>query len=80
MEEYVEIGLPDKMTMARQFDSVKITRKWFGFQFIFMTIFAVVWNGILYTQFAPDFSIPDLVWLHVVAGCSGNLLRVNRLV
>ena len=51
MSDSMDIGLPDKMDINHYDDYMHITRKWFGWSIIFMTVFAVVWNAFLFGFF-----------------------------
>jgi hypothetical protein len=52
MKEPMDIGLPEKLSLQRFPDYIHISRKWFGFQVIFMTVFAVFWNFFLVNFYA----------------------------
>lgn len=65
MSEFVEIGLPEKMHVERAHDSLTITRKWFGWETIFITVFAVIWNSFIFSDFTGFENLP---LLHTVAG------------
>ncbi|MBU2880934.1 hypothetical protein KO525_15755 [Psychrosphaera sp. B3R10] len=68
MKDFVELGLPDKMDIKRQYNAMTITRKWFGWQVIFLTVFAVVWNGIIFNNYLSVEAYSELPWIHIIAG------------
>lgn len=51
MKDPMDIGLPDKLSLEKFPTYIRITRKWFGIQTIFITVFAVFWNGLLYSYY-----------------------------
>lgn len=73
--EFMEIGIPEKIEISRNFQHLRIERKWFGFKFIVLTLFVIVWCGFLINWYAMAFASPglDLMFilfplLHVTAG------------
>lgn len=76
--EFMEIGIPEKITVTRDFQHLQIVRKWFGFRFIVLTLFVIVWDAFLLNWYAsilsfPSLSGPGLMFalfplLHVAAG------------
>jgi hypothetical protein len=48
MDDRIEVGLPDKLEINRRGSEIEIVRTWFGPQVLFMTVFAVFWDGFLY--------------------------------
>ena len=68
MNDFVDIGLPDKMNITRQYDSMTIIRKWFGWDVIFITVFAVIWNGIIFKNYSNLESYESLPWIHILVG------------
>lgn len=46
-EPIMDLGLPEGMDMVNNLDSLEITRRWFSWKIIAMTLFAVVWDGFL---------------------------------
>lgn len=61
--DVVEVGLPAKLERRRTAEGMEITRRWFGWQVVFMTAFAAFWDGFL------------VVW-YMQAGKSGDLMMV----
>lgn len=56
MTNEVDIGLPEKLEVVRHGSHVEIVRKWFGWQIVVMTGFAIFWDAFLinwYTQVVP---------------------------
>lgn len=47
MKDYMDIGLPEKLQLETFSDYIHISRKWFGLQFIILTLFTLFWNGFL---------------------------------
>lgn len=73
MEEHMEVGLPDKMALQKFPSYIHISRKWFGLQIIFMTVFAVFWNIFIFRFYvgmdeSTDSFAKMLPLLHVVVG------------
>ncbi len=48
MGERIEVGLPDKLEINRRGSEFEIVRTWFGPQVLFVTVFAVFWDGFIY--------------------------------
>lgn len=75
MQKNVEVQLPEKLRMARYPEYIHISRKWFNSQIIFMTVFAVMWNVLLFKLYADMDESTDLFsklfpLLHVAVGVS----------
>jgi len=68
MSDFVDIGLPDKMNITQQYDSMTITRNWFGWEVIFMSLFAVVWNSVIFNNYSSLEGEESLPWIHILAG------------
>jgi len=76
--EFADIGIPDNIKIAKNFQHLRIVRKWFGFKFIFLTLFVIVWDAFLLNWYSmalsPSFRIGvDLMFvlfplLHVTVG------------
>lgn len=62
-DEAVEIGLPARLERRKTPAGMEIIRKWLGVEIVFMTFFAVIWDGFL-------------VFWYDQAGRSGNLMLV----
>ncbi|MBN1935440.1 MAG: hypothetical protein JW934_12300 [Anaerolineae bacterium] len=45
--QVMDLGLPNGMEMFNNGDSFAITRRWFSLSTIFLTVFAVFWDGFL---------------------------------
>ena len=71
MTDFVEVGLPDKMHIDRTYDSLTITRKWFGFDTILITAFAIIWNIFI-------ISFDSLPLLHAFAGVCISYIALTR--
>ncbi|MEP0355604.1 MAG: hypothetical protein ABJH06_06650 [Paraglaciecola sp.] len=73
MKEHMDLGLPEKLELQEFPDYMRISRKWFSGQVIFMTVFAIFWNGFLW-QFYADMGEEADVFskifplIHVAAG------------
>lgn len=48
----MDVGIPEGMTINSSFDGMKIERRWFSNQTLFMTVFVVVWDSFLFTGIA----------------------------
>lgn len=73
MSSDFNIGLPDRMTMNEYDDYLHITRKWFSTKALFLTAFAVVWNGAMINYYQKLSANADLMaWLfpsiHLMVG------------
>lgn len=73
MENRIEVGLPDKLALNRRGSEIEIVRTWFGSQVLFMTFFAVFWDGFLYFWYAklgdsPDPMMRYFPMIHVAVG------------
>ena len=73
MTNHIDLGLPEKIELQEYPDYLHISRKWFGWQTVFMTVFAVFWNGFLYNFFNNMGGDTDLFarlfpLIHVAAG------------
>ena len=73
MTNHIDLGLPEKIELQEYPDYLHISRKWFGWQTVFMTVFAVFWNGFLYNFFNNMGEDTDLFTrifplIHVAAG------------
>jgi hypothetical protein len=53
--QYAELGIPEKIKIDKDFQHLHIVRKWFGFKFIFLTLFAIVWDGFLIFWYVTAF-------------------------
>jgi len=54
--KYTEIGIPDSIKIDKNFQGLRITRKWFGFKFVLLTLFVVIWDAFLVNWYAMAFS------------------------
>lgn len=54
--EYSDIGIPGNIHVDRNVHHLRITRKWFGFKFIFFTLFVLVWDAFLINWYSMAFS------------------------
>jgi hypothetical protein len=57
----LDVGLPEGIDVKESYKGLEISMKWFSFKIIFLTFFAVFWNGFL------------VVWFTIALG-SGSLL------
>ena len=71
----MDIGLPDKLALNYRESGFEITKKWFGLSTIFLTVFAVFWDGFLFVWYsiALGFGQANLLMvlfplIHVAAG------------
>ena len=73
MAEKIDIGLPDKLGLFHHGSHIEIIRKWFGFQIVFATFFAIIWDGFIYNWYSMigENTDPMAIYfplLHVAAG------------
>lgn len=54
-KESTEIGIPDNIQIARNFQHLRIIRRWFGVKFILLTLFVIVWDAFLINWYASAF-------------------------
>ena len=54
--EFTDIGVPEKMQISKNFQQLRIVRKWFGFKFVFLTLFVIIWDAFLVNWYAMAFS------------------------
>jgi hypothetical protein len=54
--KYTEIGIPDSIKSDKNFQQLRITRKWFGFKFILLTLFIIIWDAFLINWYVMAFS------------------------
>jgi hypothetical protein len=54
--KYMEIGVPEKIDINKNFQHLRIVRKWFGLKFIFFTLFVLVWDAFLINWYVMAFS------------------------
>jgi hypothetical protein len=54
--EFTDIGVPEKIQISKNFQHLRIVRKWFGFKFVFLTLFVIVWDAFLVNWYAMAFS------------------------
>jgi hypothetical protein len=52
MDDRIEVGLPDKLEINRRGSEIEIVRTWFGSQVLFITAFAVFWDGFLFSWYS----------------------------
>ena len=55
---FENIGMPEKIQVYKDFQHLRIVRKWFGFKFILLTLFVIFWCGFLISWYAMAFSFP----------------------
>lgn len=67
-EDEIEIGLPDKLELHNRGSHIEIVWKWFGWQIIFLTGFAVIWDGFLF------------VWYSMAFGAAPSVGGINLMV
>lgn len=51
-----DVPMPDKFSIRDDGDTLTIERKWFSWGVIFVGIFAIIWNAVLWIFFVPNFS------------------------
>jgi hypothetical protein len=73
MAKRMDLGLPDKLELRNEGSGIEIIRKWFGWKTLFLTVFAVFWDGFLLVWYS--FTLPMGLTLftlfpliHVAAG------------
>jgi len=54
--EFTEIGIPENIKINKNFQQLRIVRKWFGIKFIFLTMFVFVWDAFLINWYVMAFS------------------------
>ena len=47
----MDVGIPEGMNVSSTSEGLKIERKWFSGVTIFLTVFAVLWNGFLFNWY-----------------------------
>jgi hypothetical protein len=52
MAKRMDLGLPDKLELRNHGSGIEIIRKWFGWQTLLLTGFAVFWNFFLFSWFS----------------------------
>lgn len=52
MAKKIKIGLPDKLELFHRGSYIEIVRKWFGWQIVLMTVFAMFWDGFLFIWYS----------------------------
>lgn len=52
MGERIELGLPDKLRLFDHGTYIEIVRKWFGWKIVFITAFAIFWDGFLFMWYS----------------------------
>ncbi len=62
-ERMVDIGLPENLKFDDHGTHIEISRKWFGMEILFMTVFAIIWDGFI------------INWYGIALG-SGNLFTI----
>jgi hypothetical protein len=73
MAKKIDLGLPDKLAMAYTGSGFEISRKWFGWQIIFLTFFAIFWDGFLFFWYSMAFVTGSAIMMlfpliHVAVG------------
>ena len=63
----MDVGIPEGMNIGSTSEGLKIERKWFSSKTLFLTVFAVFWNGFLFNWYS---NVPDL----------GSLTKENMMV
>ena len=41
------IDTPDSIKVSKNFQQLRIVKKWFGLKFIFLTLFVIIWDAFL---------------------------------
>ena len=54
--KFEDIGIPEKIQVKKEYGHLLIVRKWFGFKFIFLTLFVIVWDAFLINWYSMAFS------------------------
>jgi hypothetical protein len=54
--DFSNVPMPNNMSIDNSGSTLVIERKWFSFSHIFLAIFAVIWNGMIWTIFVPNFA------------------------
>jgi hypothetical protein len=73
MTDEIDIGLPEKLALVHHGSHIEIVLKWFGWQIVAMTGFAIMWDGFLinwYLNVAPNANRMAVYFplIHVAAG------------
>ena len=71
--EKMQLGLPQGLDLDRSGPYLQIAYKWFGWNTVYLSVFVVIWDGILFTLYSGMGANPDpmallLPSVHVVAG------------
>ena len=77
MNNFVDIGLPDKISITREFDSMTIIRSWFGWEVAFITLFAVIWNSIIIKDYSNIDDYESLPWIHILSGVAVSYYAIT---
>jgi hypothetical protein len=77
VNNFVDIGLPEKISITREFDSMTIIRSWFGWEVTFITLFAVIWNGIIIKDYLNIEGSESLPWIHILAGVAVSYYAIT---
>ena len=64
--ERSEVELPRKMKLYRKPDGLRIVRRWFGAQFVFMIVFCCFWDGFMIVWFG--IAISQKQWIMAAFG------------
>ena len=54
--EFTDIGVPEKMQISKNFQHLRIVRKWFDYKFVLLTLFVIFWDAFLVNWYAMAFS------------------------
>ena len=70
---HIELGIPERIEIYHRGSCMEIVRKWFDWQIPFLTAFAVVWNGFLFSWYTiagknGNFALMLFPLLHVAIG------------
>ena len=52
MSKRMDVGLPDKLELRNEGSGMEISWRWFGWSVLFMTVFAVFWDGFLFVWYS----------------------------
>ncbi len=81
MDKRMEIGLPEKLEVYREGGKLAIKRRWFSWITVYITFFALAWNGFLVFWYSEALSSSNLemalfTLMHVVIGIGTTYLAL----
>ena len=65
-KEFMDIGIPPQITIHKEFQQLRITRKWFDVKYIYIAPFAFIWNAFLFYWYKMALPSSDIDWLFLL--------------